>query len=202
MKQFQVEIINVGTPSFVKTGKGPNGGYSTLEIVIRKDGKVGGKKFVDFGAGVALFSQFKNAQPGQVYNVTEEKQGDYLQWVSASLSDTAVASVENNAVVQSAETPRNIGGSGYSGPAGAGGGRVTGSNYETPQERAVKQAIIVRQAMINAAIDYAKGFISDGHFKEDDVIDLAKKFESFVYDSVAFRAGEYEAAVLELKNKE
>lgn len=54
------------------------------------------------------------------------------------------------------------------------GGKVIGNNYETAEERKVKQRLIVRQATINAAVALkTKGF--------DDTVALAEQLESWVY---------------------
>ncbi len=58
--------------------------------------------------------------------------------------------------------------------------RVTGSNYETPAERAAKQVYIVKQSSISAAIALA------GHNKEkatpQEIVATAQAFVDYVFD--------------------
>lgn len=61
--------------------------------------------------------------------------------------------------------------------------RVTGSNYETPVERARRQVLIVRQSSLSNAIDYLKGTTDDGAPRRvQDVLDIAQEFVDFVFD--------------------
>lgn len=57
------------------------------------------------------------------------------------------------------------------------------SNYETPEERAKRQLMIVRQSSISNAIEYFKG-VADGDDippTVDKVLELAQTFVDFVY---------------------
>lgn len=54
------------------------------------------------------------------------------------------------------------------------GGKVLGSTYETPEERAKKQVIITRQASVNAAIEFLR---NNKAITVDQVLDIAKSFE-------------------------
>jgi hypothetical protein len=60
-----------------------------------------------------------------------------------------------------------------------------GSTYETPEERKVKQRLIVRQAAINASIEIHKiKYPKGGEIGLGEVLDTATEFESFVYKGV------------------
>ena len=77
-------------------------------------------------------------------------------------------------------------------------GKVIGSNYETPQERARKQVYIVRQSSISSAIEMAKAREPKGTTKTvEEILKDASRFEEFVmtldsFDSEVFdsRGGE------------
>lgn len=59
-------------------------------------------------------------------------------------------------------------------------GKVTGSNWETSEERALRQRYIVRQSSITAALT----FLGDGAMEVKQVLDIAKQFEEFVFSKV------------------
>lgn len=60
--------------------------------------------------------------------------------------------------------------------------RVTGSNYETPSERAQKQVYIVKQSSITAALSFLKDS-TPNNFTQDDVITTAQTFVDYVFDT-------------------
>jgi hypothetical protein len=71
--------------------------------------------------------------------------------------------------------------------AAASGGTAqrVGSTYETPEERKVKQRLIVKQATLNAAIEVTKiRNPKGGDVLIDDVLELAESFEGFIYKGV------------------
>lgn len=183
MAKFNIEVVGITGPSFVKT---PRGGYNALEVAYKKDGKIEGKKLVDF-ANPAVFQTMKNAKSGQTFAVTAEKDdNNFWQWTGVSEADASEQTgTETNQAVGGSETgdtptpSKNTGGR----------GKVTGSNYETPDERAIRRAFDVtkhrqigRQGCINSAINYM-----NANFKEvtvEDIIETAKKFEEFVFAKV------------------
>lgn len=59
------------------------------------------------------------------------------------------------------------------------GGKVLGSTYETPEERAKKQVIITRQASVNAAIELAKlnSPTIEHPFTVEDITGVAEELE-------------------------
>lgn len=74
-------------------------------------------------------------------------------------------------------------GSGESAPtASKPAGKVVGSNYETSEERAKRQLMIVRQSSISNAIEFIKVADKDADLLEvQNVIDVAQQFVDFVY---------------------
>src|SRR3990167_9810897 len=81
MRQFQVEIVNVTPPVFIKTVKG---GYNVLEVAFKQDGRVGGKKFMDFAAP-GVYNLLETAKAGDIFDVVSEKNTKgYIDWVSVN----------------------------------------------------------------------------------------------------------------------
>src|SRR3990167_5979082 len=156
MRQFQVEIVNVTPPVFIKTVKG---GYNVLEVAFKQDGRVGGKKFMDFAAP-GVYNLLETAKAGDIFDVVSEKNAKgYIDWVSVNpgreVAPTAAETGQEagKAVTEDSGAPAPAAAKpGYSGK-----GRVVGSTYETAEERATKQAVIVRQATLNAAIELHRG---------------------------------------------
>lgn len=61
-------------------------------------------------------------------------------------------------------------------------GKVTGSNYETPEERARRQVYIVRQSSISSAIQLAE-ISSKAKPEVEEILQVAKRFENYVMDT-------------------
>lgn len=59
--------------------------------------------------------------------------------------------------------------------------RVTGSNYETPSERAQKQVYIVKQSSITAAINLAT--LNNESPTPNEIIEVAQQFVNYVLDT-------------------
>lgn len=108
----------------------------------------------------AVFETMKNAKQGDVFEVTTSKVGEYTQWTSATKSegDTAAAPTK-------------------SAPASA-----VRSTYETPEERATRQRLIVRQSSLGHAIE----ILTTGAKTPPDPSDvetLADRFVAYVYQA-------------------
>lgn len=199
MVQFQIEVINVSQPKFTKTA---NGGYNAIEVAYKRDGKTDGKKLVDFDAkempgGKAVYDLFRSLKEGDVVEVEAQKGEKYWQWVGAKASGSngAVAQGDSETQGDTESTNSDTGSKPRGRPVGSTTGRVAGSNYETPQERAlrreadrVRQYYIVRQSSVGAALEFLKvaGYDGpvDGDLTTNKVIDIAKKFEEYVFGPV------------------
>lgn len=186
MSNIQVEVIGITGPEFVKTAKG---GYNTLEVAYKSSGKVSGKKLVDF-AGQEVFKTFKDAKNGDIFDVVSMKdKNDYWQWTKATRSSAEsseqeaeeVATSENStdAGSETASSKRSNGSTG-------GRGKVTGSNYETPEERTLRREFdrfkhneIRRQSCLNIAISTLSE--SDkATLSVDEITKLAEQFDVWV----------------------
>lgn len=60
--------------------------------------------------------------------------------------------------------------------------RVTGSNYETPAERAQRQVYIVKQSSLSNAVNILSHANKD-KLQVEEVLDLAQKLTDFVFDT-------------------
>lgn len=78
---------------------------------------------------------FKKVQEfvNQTVEVDSKKNGEYWEWVSISASDAPAPSATGTGTPTSAT-------------------RVSGSNYETKEERAARQVLIVKQSSLSSAV--------------------------------------------------
>lgn len=155
-----ITIIDVSEPSEMPTKTGRT--YQTIDVTYKDDqGQVKAKKLVSFNYA-EVFKAIKVAVKGTKLNIVTQKneKSGYWDWVDIAKEGTPVAST----------------------PTETRGGRVTGSNYETHEERAARQVYIVRQSSISAAV----ALLSVGaksHASPEDIISVAKKFEAYVFAS-------------------
>lgn len=131
------------------------GKYQQITLKVSKDGKQSEKKLMSFGDGATAFKFFQSNGPG-TYEV-KQKQNDKGFWtwfeVFPMTGNTAPKAGASPA-------PRNT--------------------YETPEERAIRQKLIVRQSSITNAIAL---------FELDkkrvptvvDIIAVARQFEDYVF---------------------
>jgi hypothetical protein len=154
-----IEIINVERED--KPSSNGKGTYGMLTVAYRSNGKVAEKKVMSF-TNPSVFKTLEKASKGdslEVTTVKNEKTG-YWDWTAVNEGGTAVA--------QPANTPT----------------RVTGSNYETKEERALKQKYIVKQSSLSAAVAVLTVGAKTSP-SADDVIALADKFVEYVFDNKA-----------------
>lgn len=160
---MRIQILNVSVETKMNKSGKP---YQIADIAFKNltfQGKVEGKKLFDFGAQAEAYKVLVNATSGDVFdvNVVKNAQG-YNDWTAVTRS-TGEASVE---------APTDAKASG-SAPART-------SNYETAEERATRQVLIVRQSSLSvAATALTTG--SKTPPKPDEVIDYAKKLEKYVF---------------------
>lgn len=170
---MQITVLSaVKTPAMSKANKP----YTYLELAYKgEDGRVTGKKVMPFGESKAVFDVLAESKTGENYQITAVKNetSGFWDWTKASKDTNPSGS--SQLVAEPIRQPA---------------GKVTGSNYETSEERAKKQVYIVRQSSITAALTFHGGKAKS----TDEVIDTAKKFETFV-----FNTGEVEKPVAILK---
>lgn len=156
-----VKVVSVSREDVPnKNGKGT---YGKLTVAYRDEkGKLSEKTILSF-TNPAVFKAFERAEAGAEINVKSEKVGDYWNW-TAILADGEVSQ-------SSAPTSNTT----------ASATRVTGSNYETKEERALKQRYIVKQSSLSAAVSILTVGAKTPP-EVDAVIALADKFVEYVFN--------------------
>lgn len=136
-----------------KTEVENKGKYNMATVHYSQDGQDKEKKIMSF-AQKETYNTLVNAQPGEVYDIKAVKDGKFWNWESAT-------------------------------PAGGGSVASTGStggskgNWETAEERAMRQVWIIRQSSIAAACQlYAR---DSGLNRVEAVLEAAKRFEAYVH---------------------
>jgi hypothetical protein len=133
------------------------GKYKQLEVAYKGgDGKVSSKKIMSFAAP-DVFKLLSSSKQGDAFDVTTVKNDKgYWDWTTV--------------------TP----GTGSGGAVKAAGSPAPRSTYETPEERANRQVLIVRQSSVSSAIEFYK-LNSKKQPSIDEVISVAKSFEDYVF---------------------
>lgn len=152
-----VEVVDVVN----ETKTGSNGkSYTALTVTYRSNGKVAEKKIMSFAAP-EVYKFFSTAQKGDstdVVSIKNEKTG-YWDWTSIGTGGGDVAQQSKPASTAT---------------------RVTGSNYETKEERAIRQRYIIRQSSVSSAIA-ALAVGAKASPKSGEIIELAKIIEEYVF---------------------
>jgi len=136
---MQITIVNteVSTPAGKK--------FQMCEVVYKSEyqGKVDvkTKKLMSF-VNPSVFATAKDAKQGEVYEVVNVKEGEYYQWTSMTKADGSSASA-----AQGATSGAVIGGT-----ANRQAASYSGRDFESKDERAERQRLIVRQSAVNYAI--------------------------------------------------
>jgi hypothetical protein len=156
--QFNAKIIAV-SPAELKTSKSGKA-YSQIEVTYKdldKD-QTKSKKLMSFDK--ALYNLFVEATPGQTYNVTVEKEGEFWNWKSATSGAGASPEVSKTSGVPS---------------------------YTKSYDGDSRQVSIIRQSTLKAAVDWCK---DRNGLTLGDVFTTAKLFQDYVnniefeYDTV------------------
>ena len=157
---MQISVIDVGQPT---THAGNNGrSYQMIEVAYKNEsGQIQQKKLFSF-RNPDVFKEAQTWEKGQAVHVQAEKNDKgYWEWIglgeaAASTSPAPQASKSSNASTT----------------------RVTGSNYETKEERAARQVMIVRQSSMSSAVSALTA--SNNVPSSEDILSLAKQFEDYV----------------------
>lgn len=156
-----VKVVSVNREDVPnKNGKGT---YGKLTVAYRNDqAKLAEKSLLSF-TNPAVFKAFEHASVGAEINVKSEKVGDYWNWTGIlAEGESSGSSTQSTTSTGSTAT------------------RVTGSNYETKEERAARQRYIVKQSSLSAAVSILNvGAKSPPNPK--DVIALADEFVEYVF---------------------
>ena len=161
---MQVNVVDV---SNLNTHTAKNGReYQSVEVMYKNEqGQAQNKKLMSF-ANPSVFKAAQAWNKGDVVHVSTEKDTNgYWQW-------TAVGNADSVSDKRSDDAPAT------QGTAAKSTTRVSGSNYETKEERAARQVMIVRQSSLSNAV--ATLGIEGSKATANDVINLAKLYEQFV----------------------
>jgi hypothetical protein len=155
-----INIVDIGKPNSKTTKNGRS--YQEIEVTYKNEqGQVGNKKLISF-SNPSVFNHIKDLTKGDEINVVTSKDAQgYWQWTGIGGEGS-----EPSISVQAKPTAQA-------------GGRVTGSNYETKEERAARQVFIIRQSSLSSAVALVSA-TSTEPTTTDNVIAIAKKFEAYV----------------------
>ena len=162
---MRIEIINVQAATKpTKTGKT----YVQLDVAYKnltREGKIEGKKIMPF-QNPDVHANLQKATMGQVFEVTTVKEGEYWQW----------SNVQEVAKGSNMEPQTSAASSGYASK----GTPSPKSTYETPEERALRQRMIVRQSSLSNAIDTLSVNPGKDKLATEQVLALAKIYFDWV----------------------
>lgn len=158
---MQIQILNVSIQTQpTKTGKT----YQLADVAYKNlsfQGKIEGKKIMSFGVTAESFKTLSTAQPGDTFEVEVVKNAaGYNDWVGMSKSDGVVPSVPVGSKPMATAQPAK-------------------STYETAEERAKRQVLIVRQSSLSSAV--ACLAVGSKKVEPSDVLAVAEMFENYVF---------------------
>jgi hypothetical protein len=133
------------------------GKYKMAEVAYKGgDGKVTSKKLMSFNHP-EVFKTFADAKQGAVFQVESQKNDKgYWDWISASIG---------GAVAKASPTTGNA---------------SPKSTYETAEERANRQVLIVRQSSLSNAVEFL-GLNTKKIPSVQEVVEVATFFENYVF---------------------
>ena len=165
---MRIEIINVQAATKpTKTGKT----YVQLDVAYKnltREGKIEGKKIMPF-QNPDVHANLQKATMGQVFEVTTVKEGEYWQW----------SNVQEVAKGSNMEPQTSAASSGYAGK----GTPSPKSTYETPEERAARQRLIVRQSCLSNAVETLK--VDKKGVDPTEALKLAERYVGWVFGEEA-----------------
>jgi hypothetical protein len=171
-------VISIALDTAVKKQGG--GTYQGWELVYKSnEGEVRtiAKPVTSLKFNQALAKELQALKAGDVFTLTQEKN-------QAGFND--VKSITLGADLSSAPPARQATGN-TGGTAGA-----ARSTYETPEERAVRQRLIVRQSSLTAAIDILKNGDKKTPLNLANVAELAEDLVTWVFETQGKDAGNFD----------
>jgi hypothetical protein len=160
---MNITILSVATSNATNKAGKP---YQQLEVAFKNNtfNKVESKKLMPFGAGQAAFSALQTATAGSSFDITVVKSAaGYNDWTAVTPSSASAAAPTATSAAASTKPATQV-----------------KSTYETPEERAKKQAYIIRQSSLSNAVScLTVGAKSAPKF--EDVAALADQFVGYVF---------------------
>ena len=149
---MEIKILQIERITGVDKFKNPT---TTLDVIYESGGVEGKQRIVPF-ANPSVFKTLNGASINESFDVAVSKNAKgYDVW-------SAIGSVGSIKDVKVAT-------------------KVVGSNYETPEERAIKQRYIVRQSSIANAVSYFNCSLDKPYLQVEEIINIAKQFEEYVF---------------------
>lgn len=144
------------------TPKGKTG-YSTMVVsYVDERGANKSWKLISF-SNPAVFNTFKNAKVNDVYEITTRKNDrDFTEWASAEIVEESKAATSNSLAERAAGSPVKT---------------PVVSQYETRDERNLRQRLIVRQSCLAQAVAFNK------EASESDLLEQAERFTAWVFEA-------------------
>lgn len=161
---MQVQIVNVD----IEVGKPGPKGWSKAVVDYMVNGQSRKQNIMSFTNPQVYKDVTSGKFTGETVevNITKNAKG-YDEWAAISLAGTGATPPTAGASTATSTAPTT---------------RVTGSNYETPVERARRQVLIVRQSSLTAALKYVELGDSTEPPTTDDILEVAQKFTDWVFD--------------------
>lgn len=141
----------------VKTEVTDKGKYKLLKVTFRnlETNKVMSQNCPSF-SHPDVFNTLNGVASDSVFDIKVEKEGEYWNWVQATASEAPAEAVAAPAVTGTSRA-----------------GTSTGRDWETREERALRQILIVRQSSATAAAPFSKSL--------EELLANAEKVEAWVF---------------------
>jgi hypothetical protein len=151
----------------VEQGQPPAGKkYQILEVAYKDDqGKIAGKKILSF-SHPTVFNTLKAAQAGEKYDVTNTKEGDYWNWTAISKASAGQATAMQTAAQEKTSTQQYA--------------AQSNDRYETKEERAARQVMIVKQSSLAQAVATLSVNPGKDKLQVEDVLQVAETYSAWV----------------------
>lgn len=140
--------------------------YQIMEVAYKNNtfqGKVEGKKITSYTQ--PAYDTLAEANAGDTFEVVVEKKNGFNEWVKL---DKAAVAASQPAVTENAGAKEK-----------ATGQPAIRSTYETSEERARRQVLIVRQSSLSSAISTLS--VGSKNVSSSDVIKLATEYSNWVF---------------------
>lgn len=162
---MQIEIV-ANPVNTIPTAKGS---YQVIELAYKNKSfqdKLEGKKVMSF-TNKDVFNALQKASFGDIFEVTRVKNDKgFWDWTAVSSGNACGAGAVLGSLNEFVPSPVKT------------GTVAPKSNYETAEERAARQVLIVRQSSISSAVELA---VANKVKDPEEVINIAKKFEAYVF---------------------
>lgn len=124
---MDIQIVSVKPEAGVTKTGNP---YEKLQVVYRNtEGRVAQKVILPFGESAPIFGVLKNAKDGDTFSVVTAKNGQYVDWKEIARQDSMMVNAAAKPYTPAVKDTR-----------------------ESPEERNLRQHLIVRQSCLSNAI--------------------------------------------------